>query len=145
MLIIVDSDEKRPFTFRHMVDDLDQPVTVRTYKRKLIHGDYSVLGIEQLITVERKSSSDLQKSLCNDRTRFEGCVERMNDQLTVAHIVVEGDLARYNKNTAWSIRRTIHSWVLRYPKVHWWLQSSRREAEVWTYQLLVMAHKKIYS
>ena len=44
--------------------------------RSLECGDYSVLGSESLVSIERKSLSDLLSSLTTDRTRFETELKR---------------------------------------------------------------------
>jgi DNA excision repair protein ERCC-4 len=45
--------------------------TVPTVRAKLDTGDYSLLGAEHLISIERKSLPDLLGSLTHDRARFE--------------------------------------------------------------------------
>lgn len=45
--------------------------TVPTVRATLQTGDYSLLGAEHLISIERKALSDLLGSLTHDRSRFE--------------------------------------------------------------------------
>ena len=58
---------------------------------KLEAGDYSVLGLEDVVCVERKNLDDLAKSLITDRERFLKAVRRM-EELPLAVVVVEGSL-----------------------------------------------------
>lgn len=60
---IVDSREQRPY----FVDNSNLQVKVR----KLVHADYSIQGLERLVSVERKNKSDLIQSLTRSRKRFE--------------------------------------------------------------------------
>jgi len=64
-VIIVDTREQTPYEFtgfKNWVGD--------TIKRKLDFGDYSVVGMERLIRLERKSLSDLITTLMQNRQRF---------------------------------------------------------------------------
>ena len=63
MTIVIDEREKLPFTFQAYED-------VQTKQARLQTGDYSVLGLEHKICVERKSIGDLALSLGRDRQRF---------------------------------------------------------------------------
>lgn len=67
--IVVDTREQDP---------LFTPDEKNVIFRKLSAGDYSVLGLENLIAIERKSG-DLFTSLGTDRKRFMSAVKRMLD------------------------------------------------------------------
>ena len=79
--IIIDTREQLAYTFDG----------VPTERRKLEAGDYSVLGLEDVVCVERKNLDDLAKSLITDRERFLKAVRRM-EELPLAVVVVEGSL-----------------------------------------------------
>lgn len=64
--IIIDSREQRPYCFP------DLPVTVAGLKV----GDYSLVGFEDRISIERKSLNDLLFSLTKGRERFQRELER---------------------------------------------------------------------
>lgn len=81
MIIAIDTREQLPFAFEG----------VATERRKLDAGDYSVVGLEEVVTVERKTLDDLAKSLITDRERFLDVVRRM-ERLPVAVVMVEGSL-----------------------------------------------------
>jgi DNA excision repair protein ERCC-4 len=61
MIILIDTREQIPFRFSP--DAQTQPATLPV-------GDYSILGLEEQVIIERKSLSDLLKSITHDRDRF---------------------------------------------------------------------------
>jgi ERCC4-type nuclease len=65
---------------------------LRTVRVTLATGDYSVVGLEQHIAIERKSLPDLLACVGRDRDRFERETMRLLAYPTRA-IVVEGDWA----------------------------------------------------
>ena len=50
---------------------------LRTQAATLVTGDYSVLGLEHVIAIERKSLPDLLGCIGSDRARFEKEIQRM--------------------------------------------------------------------
>jgi ERCC4-type nuclease len=62
MVIVIDSREQRP---------LDFGPGVQTVRAALAAGDYSILGLEHQVAVERKSLGDLLSSITHERERFE--------------------------------------------------------------------------
>ena len=64
---VIDTREQRPL-------DLSPLITVRG---TLATGDYSVQGLEHVVTVERKSLSDLVACVGKERKRFEREVQRL--------------------------------------------------------------------
>lgn len=62
-----------------------------TVTKKLDTGDYSIEGMEHLITIERKSISDLWGTLLSGRDRFIKEMERARS-IPSRYIVVEGSL-----------------------------------------------------
>jgi ERCC4-type nuclease len=81
LTIIIDTREQRP---------LD--LALRTERATLTTGDYSVKGLEHLITAERKSLDDLVSCVGQNRERFERTVQRML-AYEARLIVVEAPLA----------------------------------------------------
>ncbi|HMM37905.1 MAG TPA: ERCC4 domain-containing protein [Desulfovibrio sp.] len=61
--IVVDSREQRPYGF--------EKYQAQTVPGTLATGDYSLVGLEARVAVERKSLSDLVACLGRDRERFE--------------------------------------------------------------------------
>ena len=71
-IIIEDTREQFPWKF-HLYDACESQV-----KKKLDTGDYSILGLENVITIERKASSgELYNNLFKTSKRFNKEVKRM--------------------------------------------------------------------
>jgi hypothetical protein len=69
MIIVIDTREKQPFEFAG-----------QTISKKLDTGDYSIVGMESRITIDRKkSSSELAMCLGKYKDRFYRELERMRD------------------------------------------------------------------
>jgi ERCC4-type nuclease len=80
--IIVDTREQTPWVFSP---------SVITTRATLAFGDYSVLGLEGRVAIERKSVADLCGSLTAGRLRFFRELEKLADY-EFAAVFVEGDL-----------------------------------------------------
>jgi len=82
MIVLIDTREKLPFQFG---DDI---VTVKT---KLEVGDYSLKGLEHLVSIERKSLDDFINSTIHNKRRF---TQNLMDLTRMEHkaIVVEASL-----------------------------------------------------
>lgn len=104
--ICIDTREKLSLAFEGV------PTTYRALRT----GDYSVLGLEEKIAVERKTLSDLVHSLTFERERFDRELERLR-KLDVGFVVVEGDFdavvtgAYRSRATPQSLVGSIASWT----------------------------------
>lgn len=144
-VIVVDTREQLSYSFAKMTTDARQgggPLKVRTERRKLDTGDYSIAGMEALVTVERKSKEDLFGTLTTGRDRFERELVRMQ-AMGHAAVVCEAewsevlnDPPEYSKTSPKSIYRSVLAWQQRYPGVHWHFVPGRAVAEVWTFRIL---------
>ena len=83
-VIAVDTREQKPYRFPNF--------EVKT----LATGDYSIVGLEDKVAVERKSHADAYASLGGQRARFERELERLS-QMRYAAIVVECSLQDFMK------------------------------------------------
>ena len=105
---VIDTREQRPLT-------LDMPCEVGT----LDTGDYSILGLTDLIAVERKSLEDLIACMTSGRDRFERELRRLK-AYPVRCVVVEAnwyDLEQGNyrsKLNALAATHTVASWTARF-------------------------------
>lgn len=88
LVLIIDDREKRPLAFGG---------SVRTVRKHLKTGDYSVEGYEDQFTVERKSIPDLIATLTARRERFERELQRMAG-IGFRRVVVEGSLRQVVAN-----------------------------------------------
>ena len=66
MKFIVDTREQNPLKFRN----------IETIRKKLDAGDYSIEGMEHLISIERKSAADLYGTLGKGNKRFQKELKR---------------------------------------------------------------------
>lgn len=106
--------------------------------------DYSIEGMIEDVQIERKSLEDLYGTLGGRRDDFEAEIARLN-LCRFAAVVIEAswseilfsppDHSRLNPKT---VSRTILSWSIRYPGVHWFTCSGRQHAEAFTFRLLEM-------
>lgn len=141
--ILVDTREQAPFLFEDIVDQATgNPIYVYQQQAGLRSGDYSILGMENQIAIERKSQSDFLGSITQGRERFQREIERLNE-MEHASVVIEADWrglliekAGYSRLNPMVISRTITSWSIRYPRVHWWTCMNKRHAELMTFRLL---------
>lgn len=77
-VIVIDTREQAPFTFEGF----------ETVRRGLKSGDYSLVGYEGVLAVERKSHNDAWGCLTEGRARFERCLDRLS-KLDRALVVIE--------------------------------------------------------
>jgi len=133
--IAVDTREQKPFTF----SCIDPPPA--TVAQALKTGDYSVVGFEDRITVERKSLTDLYGSCGQGRSRFEREIQRMA-AFQVAAIICEADLYTIVKHPPCqtrlppkSVLASMIAWTQRY-RVQFWPCPTREFAERTTYRIL---------
>lgn len=148
--IAVDTREQANWTFRSMQSDAKDkklPIVIRTERKTLQTGDYSIVGHEQQIAIERKEKGDCFHCMGKDRDRFEKQVQRLSE-LPHGHLIVEADWASVfagHPNSQLKpkvVHRTVISWTLRYPSVHWWLCPSRAFAEATAFRILESFFRK---
>lgn len=92
-VIVIDRRERKPYSFANVPrrhGEPNHPQEVKTVTRTLTTGDYSIVGLEDEIAVERKSPQDLFGTLGQHRARFEREIQRLN-QMRYAAVVIEAD------------------------------------------------------
>jgi ERCC4-type nuclease len=130
--IICDSREQAPWSFENY------PVEI--VRAGLKSGDYSLVGHEDRIALERKSLPDLVGSLSTGRARFEREMERLS-ALEFAAVLVEAgpqDIIQHNYRSAMnpaSVMQSMFAWTVRY-RVPFLLCGTRRHAEYTAHGLL---------
>lgn len=151
--VVIDTREQAPFRFTGIEADKtaagsksgdtsrDQSLIVPTVNACLESGDYSIVGHEHDVAIERKSVGDWFSSISAERDRFEREMERLAE-IRYAAVVIEGDwnkllidADRRSRMSPKVASRTMANWSIRYG-VHFWPMLSRRHAELWTFQLL---------
>lgn len=149
--VAVDSREQAPWHFRSIradARDNNAPLIVRTERKTLKTGDYSIVGHEHQIAIERKEKGDCFHCMGADRERFEKQVQRLSE-LPFGYVIVEADWLSIwggHPNSQLKpkvIHRTVISWQLRYRSVHWFLCPTRAFAESTAFRILESFHRKI--
>jgi len=141
--VAVDTREQMSYTFRGLRQrrsDGGAPLVVRTQWRTLRAGDYSIVGYEDRVAIERKTLADLYSTLAQGRDRFEAEFDRLAE-LDFAAIAIESTWETIAKGYARSLLSpesvigTAIAWAQRYG-VHWMALGDRHLAEAWTYRAL---------
>lgn len=149
--IAIDTREGLPYDFagyRTDKKDGNLPLVVKQKTKYLKTGDYSIVGMEPLITIERKSLSDLFSTLGSARDRFIAELERMKTY-QVSAVVVEAqwdevleyppEKSRLNPKTVF---RSVLCWQQQFPYVHWNFLPGRGAAETFTLRALERFHRQ---
>lgn len=82
--IVIDTREQRPYEFAD--------TSLGTTRKALPAGDYSIVGFETDIAVERKSIDDFAQSVVKNRDRFNAELDSLRSY-AFACVVVEGSMA----------------------------------------------------
>ncbi len=142
--VVVDDREKAPYHFEGLAADANlrhRPLVVPTQIGHLASGDYSILGCERWVAIERKSAADIYSTIGRYHARFEREHERLS-RLDFAAVVVEASweslLARPPERSRVrpkTLIRTCLAWTIRY-RVPWFTVEGRRAGEIVTFRLL---------
>ncbi len=143
--VVIDTREKQPFAFTGLLSDARygrRPVVVRTITDTLQSADYSLLGMEAEIGIERKSLQDLFNTLGQGRKRFQRELDRLS-LYQFAAVVCEADWQTIttapperSQLAPKIVFRSVIAWQIRFPRVHWWMCPGRDFAEKTTFRLL---------
>lgn len=157
-IVLVDRQEKNPFTFAGIHHDADRdyrPMAVQTRVVSLgaSHADYSVAGFEGRIAIERKSLEDAQSTFFSygeRRERFERELAYLASIESSAIIVectrgelygsVESRGRRTEKELARNLQRSLIAWEQDY-RVPFVFCDSRKLAEVECFRRLQRFHR----
>lgn len=82
-VVVIDTREQEPYSFDEWIDC--------SVRKALPAGDYSLVGYEEAIAVERKSLEDFVSTVIQGRKRFRKELERLA-QYDAACVVVEADM-----------------------------------------------------
>jgi len=127
-IVAIDTREQKPYRFPQF--------EVKT----LTTGDYSIVGLEDRIAIERKSKEDAYSSLGQGRARFERELERLS-RFDYAAIVIEASLPDFLQAPAFSQMNpksatgSILAWSVKY-RVCIFFAGDRRHGNALTKQLL---------
>lgn len=155
--ILIDSQEKQPFSFSDMTGDGGIPLLVKTQWKSLGtgRGDYSIEGLEGTCHLERKSRNDAHGTILGWGERRERFVRELENlaAMDCAAVVVEcsfeeliATAPQFGKRTSVENSRTLFRQVLAWQqdyRLPWVFCGSRRMAELATFRILQRCWKKI--
>ena len=137
--VFIDTREQRPWTF-------PEP-TFTVEKRTLRTGDYTIAGLEDCVTLERKSLGDFVDTVIHDWIRFRKELRRMAG-FDYAAVVVEADISdvaekRYDTqaNPESIFGRAADITIDHGIPVLWWGSRSLCEPRVWQF-LRILAKRE---
>lgn len=143
--VVVDSREQSSYDFRNLHADKKEgggPLIIKTERKALKTGDYSIVGLEDQVAIERKEMGDLFHCMGSDRKRFERQLERLNE-MPFPFLVVEAGLDRIRRGHERSklLPKTVFRSVIAYqvdyfPRIHWWFAPGKLFAEHITFRML---------
>ena len=128
LIVAIDTREQKPYRF------------ARSEVKTLASGDYSIVGLEDRIAVERKTKPDAYSSLGQGRARFERELQRLS-RFDYAAVVIETSLPDFLRAPAFSrmnpraAARSMIAWSVKY-RVCVFFAGDRRHGNALTQQLL---------
>jgi len=128
LVVAIDTREQKPYRF------------ARSEVKTLASGDYSIVGLEDRIAVERKTKQDAYSSLGQGRARFERELQRLS-RFDYAAVVIETSLPDFLRAPAFSrmnptaAARSMIAWSVKY-RVCVFFAGDRRHGNALTWQLL---------
>lgn len=144
-VIIEDDREGLPYKFRairNLYDRKRRYLDITTKRARLKSGDYSILGFEERVAVERKSKTDLFSTLGQGRERFILELERLA-RMPFAAVVVEAewleiltDPPSFSQLNPKTVFHSVNAWTQRYPGIHWFTVPGRDLGEQFTFRIL---------
>lgn len=131
--LVIDTREQLPYEFDH-------PSIISTLKT----GDYSIVGLEDSVAVERKELGDFIGCCTQSRERFERELSRAEGMKRL-WIVIEGTLSEITSGAFRShvspsaVLGTICAWDLRYASARFVFATNRAAGQKITQRLLIRA------
>ena len=131
--VAIDSRERKPYRF------------TRSQVKTLASGDYSIVGLESRIAIERKTKQDAYSSLGRGRLRFERELERLS-RFDYAAVVIETSLPDFLRAPGFSrmspqaAMNSILGWSVKY-HVCVFFAGDRLHGHALTRQLLRKFHR----
>ena len=135
----LDFGDINPGTFKRRDDGVI--LYVPTERVTMSTGDYSIVGYEDEITIERKELGDLYNCMGHDRTRFGKQVLRLS-KYNYAVIMVESSWENmlkgyeHSRLNPYTIYNTVISWSQKHPNVHWHFWESKHKCSQVTFDIL---------
>lgn len=128
IVVAIDTREQKPYRF------------ARSEIKTLASGDYSIVGLEDRVAIERKTKEDAYSSIGHGRARFERELKRLA-ALDYAAIVIESSFPDFLSAPAFSrmnpvaAANSVLAWAVKY-KVCMFFSGDRRHGRAITKRLL---------
>ena len=143
--VVCDSREQLSYQFSGLRADADQhrlPLQINVVRGCVPSGDYSILGCESLVAVERKSLEDCYNTIGQHRKRFTRELDRLQ-LLQHSAVVVEAEWSQiltqppqHSRLPPKNVSRSILAWQQSHPRTHWIMAVNRDHAEQVTFRIL---------
>tara|TARA_R110000803_G_scaffold25281_2_gene60364 strand:+ start:3683 stop:4081 length:399 start_codon:yes stop_codon:yes gene_type:complete len=104
-------------------------------------GDYSIVGYEDEIAIERKELGDLYGCMGHDRTRFGKQILRLS-KYNYSVMMIESSWENllkghsHSRLNPYTIYNTVISWSQKYPNIHWHFWESKQKCAQVTFDIL---------
>jgi ERCC4-type nuclease len=151
--VAADTREQAPWGFQNITTG-GKLWLVKRQVCTLQTGDYSIVGYESQVVIERKSAEDFLGSITAGNARFRREHERAAEIVKAggfACVVIEGCMAAIcdeldspnseRRMTSETVIGIVASWPRRYG-VHWLFAGDRRRAELLAFRILVKWHQE---
>jgi len=128
-VIVIDTRENLPYKF-----------PVASVTKKLQSGDYSIVGLENQVAVERKTRQDGYQSLGQGRKRFENEFRRLSE-FKFSAVVIESSIIdfleqpAYTKMDPHAAINSLISWMVKYKVCVIWA-GDRLHGSAMTFRIL---------
>lgn len=136
--VVIDTREQTPWTF---------PDKIKTIRRGIHFGDYTLDGLDEIVAIERKSPMDMIGCVGQSRDRFEKHLYGLADR-PFAHVIIECSLSvlcsiceQKTSVGVSSLMGSIVSWS-EATGVHFWTPDDRRFATALALRILATAERK---
>jgi ERCC4-type nuclease len=139
--VIADTREQRVYA-------LTLPSGSEVIRQKLDSGDYSLEGLEEIISIERKSLDDWIGTILNSKSRFRNELTRLQNMCWAA-VVIEGSISDIlsgnyvSKVKPDALLGMSCQLMLQYSPVHFVYANDRPHAARLVSELLILADKNI--
>jgi ERCC4-type nuclease len=143
--LAVDKREQQPWTFEDVYIGAGKDrrlLVIESVPKTIKSGDYSIVGYEDQVAIERKSKADLFSTIGSGRARFVRELARL-DKLKWAAVIIECEWydammcpPERSEMSVSSIDGSINAWTQRFPGVHWFWRPGRYIASKVCYKLL---------
>jgi len=135
-ILVIDTREQTPLFSKPQIG-------IKIVYKALKHGDYSIVGLENKVTIERKQTSDFLLYVGKERSRTIKKMEAMRDMFFKALVIETNNpynIPAYSQLTSETIRGFLRSARVRYG-IHIYYNKNRNEIERFVLDHLIQSYK----